>query len=112
MYGNFPPTNTVCTPYIPINVWSWPTLVIYGVCVCARFWPTLVIYGVCVVCVCVCVQFWPTLVINGVCVHGSGQPWVQAISNMTGRTKIACNDQIHEEGNNHFQKNTLTSAKA
>ena len=82
------------------------------VCVCTVLANPSHIRCVCCVCVCVCVQFWPTLVINGVCVHGSGQPWVQAISNMTGRTKIACNDQIHEEGNNHFQKNTLTSAKA
>jgi len=26
MYGDFPAKNTVCTPYIPINVWFWPTL--------------------------------------------------------------------------------------
>ena len=26
MYGNFPAKNTVSTPYIPINVWFWPTL--------------------------------------------------------------------------------------
>jgi hypothetical protein len=26
MYGNFLAKNTVCTPYIPINVWFWPTL--------------------------------------------------------------------------------------
>jgi hypothetical protein len=28
MYGDFPAKNTVYTPYIPINVWFWPTLVI------------------------------------------------------------------------------------
>ena len=28
MYGDFPARNTVCTPYITINVWFWPTLVI------------------------------------------------------------------------------------
>jgi len=26
MYGDFPAKNTVCTPYIPINVWFWLTL--------------------------------------------------------------------------------------
>jgi len=26
MYGDFPAKNTVCTPYIPIHVWFWPTL--------------------------------------------------------------------------------------
>ena len=26
MYGDFPAKNTVNTPYIPINVWFWPTL--------------------------------------------------------------------------------------
>jgi len=26
MYGDFPAVNTVCTPYIPITVWFWPTL--------------------------------------------------------------------------------------
>jgi len=26
MYGDFPAKNTVYTPYIPINVWFWPTL--------------------------------------------------------------------------------------
>jgi len=26
MYGDFPAKNTVCTPYIPINVWFRPTL--------------------------------------------------------------------------------------
>jgi len=26
MYGDFPAKNTVCTLYIPINVWFWPTL--------------------------------------------------------------------------------------
>ena len=30
MYGDFPAKNAVCTPYIPINVWFWPTL-----CMCA-----------------------------------------------------------------------------
>jgi len=28
MYGNFPAKNTIYTPYIPINVWFWPTLFI------------------------------------------------------------------------------------
>jgi hypothetical protein len=28
MYGDFPAKSTVCTPYIPINVWFWPTLVV------------------------------------------------------------------------------------
>ena len=28
MYGDFPAKNTVCTPYIPKNVWFWPTLLI------------------------------------------------------------------------------------
>ena len=26
IYGNFPAKNTVCTPYISINVWLWPAL--------------------------------------------------------------------------------------
>jgi hypothetical protein len=26
MYGYFPAKNTVHTPYMPINVWLWPTL--------------------------------------------------------------------------------------
>ena len=26
MYGDFPAKNTVYTPYVPINVWFWPTL--------------------------------------------------------------------------------------
>jgi len=26
MYGDFLAKNSVCTPYIPINVWFWPTL--------------------------------------------------------------------------------------
>ena len=26
MYGDFPAKNTVCTPYIPIHLWFWPTL--------------------------------------------------------------------------------------
>ena len=26
MYCDFPAKITVCTPYIPINVWFWPTL--------------------------------------------------------------------------------------
>ena len=26
MYGDFPAKYTVCTPYIPMNVWFWPTL--------------------------------------------------------------------------------------
>ena len=26
MYGDFPAQNSVYTPYIPINVWFWPTL--------------------------------------------------------------------------------------
>jgi len=26
MYGDFPALNTVCTPYIRINIWFWPTL--------------------------------------------------------------------------------------
>ena len=26
MYGDFPAKNTVYIPYIPINVWFWPTL--------------------------------------------------------------------------------------
>ena len=26
MYGDFPAKTTVCTPYIPINVWLRPTL--------------------------------------------------------------------------------------
>ena len=29
MYGDFPAQNTVYTPYIPINVWFWPTLHIH-----------------------------------------------------------------------------------
>jgi len=29
MYGGFPAKSTVCTLYIPINVWFWPTLIIY-----------------------------------------------------------------------------------
>jgi hypothetical protein len=29
MYGEFPAKNTVYTPYIPINVWFWPTLHMY-----------------------------------------------------------------------------------
>ena len=29
-YGDFPAKNTVCTLYIPINVWFWPTLHIYN----------------------------------------------------------------------------------
>jgi hypothetical protein len=28
MYGNFLAKNTVCAPYIPINVWFWPALFI------------------------------------------------------------------------------------
>jgi len=28
MYGDSPAKNTVCTPYMPMNVWFWPTLVI------------------------------------------------------------------------------------
>ena len=35
MYGDFPAKNTVCTLYIPINVWFWPTLVIECVRTCA-----------------------------------------------------------------------------
>ena len=31
MYGDFPAKNTACTPYIPMNVWSWPTL---HICAC------------------------------------------------------------------------------
>ena len=27
MYGDFPAKNNVCTPYIPIDVWFWPTLI-------------------------------------------------------------------------------------
>ena len=30
MYGNYPTKNTVCTPYIPMNVWIWPTLHIWN----------------------------------------------------------------------------------
>jgi len=30
MYGDFPAKNTVCTPYIPTNVWFWPTLGIFS----------------------------------------------------------------------------------
>jgi hypothetical protein len=30
MYGDFPAKNTVYTPYIPINVWFWPTYVYAG----------------------------------------------------------------------------------
>ena len=30
MHGDLPAKNTVCTPYIPINVWFWPTLFIYA----------------------------------------------------------------------------------
>jgi hypothetical protein len=26
MYGDFPAEITVCTPYIPYNVWFWPAL--------------------------------------------------------------------------------------
>jgi hypothetical protein len=26
MYGDFPAKNTVYTPYVPMNVWFWPTL--------------------------------------------------------------------------------------
>jgi len=26
MYGDFPAKNTVYTPYLPMNVWFWPTL--------------------------------------------------------------------------------------
>ena len=26
MHGDFPAINTIYTPYIPINVWFWPTL--------------------------------------------------------------------------------------
>jgi hypothetical protein len=26
MYGDFPAKNTVCAPYIPLNVWFWPIL--------------------------------------------------------------------------------------
>ena len=26
MHGNFPANKTVCAPYIPLNVWFWPTL--------------------------------------------------------------------------------------
>jgi hypothetical protein len=26
LYGDFPAKNTVYTPYIPTNVWLWPTL--------------------------------------------------------------------------------------
>jgi hypothetical protein len=29
MYGKFPGKNTVCTPCILINVWFWPTLVVF-----------------------------------------------------------------------------------
>jgi hypothetical protein len=32
MYGDFPARNTACTPYLPINVWFWPTLLM-----CLRF---------------------------------------------------------------------------
>ena len=31
MYGVFPAKNTVRTPYIPINVWLWPTLIVLSV---------------------------------------------------------------------------------
>jgi len=30
VHGDFPAKNTVCTPYIPINVWFWPTQKIRG----------------------------------------------------------------------------------
>ena len=33
--GDFPAKNTVCAPYIPINVWFWPTLLVS--CVDALF---------------------------------------------------------------------------
>jgi hypothetical protein len=26
MYGDFPAKNTACTPYVRINMWFWPTL--------------------------------------------------------------------------------------
>jgi hypothetical protein len=32
MYGDFPAKITVCTPYIPINVRFWPTLLINIIC--------------------------------------------------------------------------------
>jgi len=28
MYGAFPAESTVCTPYIPRNVWFWPALLV------------------------------------------------------------------------------------
>jgi hypothetical protein len=31
MYGDFPAKNTVDTPYIPMNVWFWPTLSMWNV---------------------------------------------------------------------------------
>jgi len=30
MYGDLPAKNAVYTPYIPINVWFWPTIHTYN----------------------------------------------------------------------------------
>ena len=30
MYDDFPAKNTICTLYVPIHVWFWPTLQICG----------------------------------------------------------------------------------
>jgi len=58
MYGDSPAKNTVCTPYIPIHVWLWPTLFMRDslnmvitykkegpVCLDLEQWPSL--FGVC-----------------------------------------------------------------
>ena len=38
MHDDFPFKNTVCTPYIPVNVWFWPTLQVSVRCESARKW--------------------------------------------------------------------------
>jgi hypothetical protein len=47
MYGDFPARNTVYALYIPINVWSWPTLHIY---VCTEYTRTPYIWSYTVCC--------------------------------------------------------------
>jgi len=61
IYGDFPAKNTVFTPYIPLNVLLWPTLLICGWDAYKKEALTLVCHtlacNVCVMCVCnVCVM--------------------------------------------------------
>jgi len=73
IFGDFPAKNSVYTPYIPINVWFWPTLIISRVGQNRIYAPYMTVYLVIFLPKTPCIHhtvyainvwFWPTLIIS------------------------------------------------